>query len=214
MKYAQINFDTLQMVSKVYASLPTRWTTSDGATISQFNLLPQAALYGLGWVPVVYEEIENAETHKYSLSPTYDEENKQFVFEAVAIDIDKLKSEACDAIDQAASDACARYISTGVGQEMRYLQKSDQAAAFVTAYDAGEDPDPEGYPFVKAEAEACGEDCITRARYIVETTEAWITAGTAIESTRMGGKTSVNNATTNDDVIAFRDTTLAALEEL
>lgn len=214
-KYAQINFDTLQMVSKVYSSLPTRWTTSDGATINNFNLLPQVALYGLGWVPVIYETIINAETHKHSLAPIYDEDNKQFVFSAVARGITLLKTEACTAIDQAASDASARYVSVGVGQDMRYLLKLEQATAYLALLsESGETPTESQYPMVQAEAVATGQTLEDAAQTIVDQNAVWMAVAAQIEAARIGGKQAVQKATDNEAVIEARDEAITTLEVL
>ena len=209
MKYAQINFETLQMIGSP-RTLPARFTTAGGATINNFNTLDQAALYGLGWVPVTWETIENAETHKYSLSPTYDEDNKQFVYPAVAVSIILLKSEACTAIDKAAAAASSRYITVGAGQGMRYLKKLAQAEAYLAA----ETPNIDDYPIIKAEADAMEEDYGTRAQVIVDIATAWETIAASIEAARISGKAAVNAAEANEGVITARDTAVGTLEAI
>jgi hypothetical protein len=212
MKYAQINFDTLQMSGKVQ-NLPTRWTTPEGVTINNFNQLPRAALYGLGWVPVIYETISNPETHKHSLAPVYDEDNKQFVFPAVARDIDLLKTESCAAIDQAASDASARYITVGAGQEARYLLKQQQALLCQTILADEGDPTKQ-CPMIVQEAAATGQTVEQTAQTIVDQAAAWLAVAAQIEAARIGGKQAVQTATDNVAVIIERDAALAELEAI
>ncbi|SDE20774.1 hypothetical protein [Desulfuromonas thiophila] len=213
MLYAQINPDTLQMIGRAQ-TLPQRFTTAGGATINGFDTLPQAALFGLGWVPVVYETIGNPETHRHGLAPVYDGENRRFVFPAVARDLDTLKAEARAAIDQAASDASARHITQGVGQESRYLAKAEEAAAYLRALAEGRTPDLDDYPFLQAEATACGRTIDAQARYVADTRVRWMALGAAVEAARMGGKTAVAAAETAEATLAARDTALAALEAI
>ena len=86
--YAQYNRERLQMIG-VPQNLPTQWKTISGADISNFHLLSKSVLRELGWVPVVYEDLPNAEAYYSSSSPTWDAENSQFIFEAVATDLDE-----------------------------------------------------------------------------------------------------------------------------
>jgi hypothetical protein len=213
MRYAQINFETRQMQGGP-KNLPVIWTTPEGTTLNGFNKLPKDALYGLGWIPAVYEDLMNPETHKHSLIPVYDDTSRSFIYPAVARNIGLLKAEALRAIDQAAGEACAGHISQGVGQEMRYIKKAEQARAFINAYDAGGDPDPLGYPMIEKEAEAVGVPAIDRARLIVDVADMWEIVGSDIEAARMGGKTAVLGASDNAGVITERDNALVALEAL
>ena len=212
-KYAQIDFDTYQMQGRP-KDLPTRWTTSTGATINNFNLLPNDALYGLGWVPVVYEEISDPATYKHALAPTYDAESKYFVYAAEARDVDILKSAARRTIDNAAGEATARHISTGAGQEMRYLVKKEEAEAITAAEAAGEEVNGEDFPILAAEAAALGESISTRAATITEIIEAWTAMAAKIEAARIGGKSAVDYAADAAGVVAARDNAVETLGAL
>ena len=213
-QYAQINFDTLQMVNGPRL-LPTRWTTSTGATINNFSSLGQSVLYALGWVPVVYEEITDTESYELRSTPTYDEENKQFLYEAVVKDIDLLKTKACLAIDTAASEASAKYVTDGIGQEMRYLNKLAEVKGYLAAIEAGEAPDINDYPILQAEADAMGEtDYAAYAQTISDAAAAWLVVAASIEAARISGKTAVNAAETNAAVIEARNDAITALEAI
>lgn len=205
MKFAQINLKTKQMITKPIA-LPTRWVTETGATINSFNKLPVSVLFTLGWVPVHYE-VPPAETHEQSKAPRFDENTGRLFFDAVPVSLELLKVEACDAIDKAASDACARYITQGVGQSMRYTAKVNE----VKAYLAADTPNINDYPMLKAEAEAVGEDYTTRAALIMAKNDAWYALGTQIEVARVAGKEAVRASADGDAAVAERDAAVAIL---
>lgn len=211
--YAQINKETKQMIGSP-TLLPNRFTTPEGATVSSFDKLPDAALAGLGWVPVVYADLPSPETHYHSLSPAYEADSSRFVFQAVARDISVLLSEAEKAIDAAAGEACARHVSQGCGQEMRYLEKSKQAKEFAAAYDTEQNPSADDYPVIKKEAERCGVTVIEKAREIIICTNNWIALASEIESLRMGGKVACRASTDTATLVARRDEALAALEAI
>lgn len=212
MKYAQIDFDTEQMQG-IPRTLPSRWTSPEGATINGFDQLPRAALYGLGWVPVVYEDLPGTETH-YAGKPVYSADDRQFVVEALPRDPEKLKAEACEAVDSAAGEASGRCLSTGIGQEYRYRVKAEEAAAYIAAVGSGETPDPAGYPLLAAEADAVGAEMLARAQVILNARAAWIEAAARIEAARMAGKAAVTAAETNEAAIAARNAAVAALEAI
>ncbi len=211
-QYAQRNPETNQMIGGPRL-LPDWWVTPEGSRINNFNSLPREVLFALHWVPVCRTTIDNPATHEHSQTPTYDPDERQFCYEIVARDIAVLKSEALAAIDRAAGDACGRYISHGIGQDMRYLTKNEQAQAFVTEYDnAGTpEPNPDDYPMVKSEAEAVGEAYIDRARLIVTLAAHWGLLAEQVEAARISGKAAVNAASTNQAVIEARNNAEIAL---
>lgn len=211
MLYAQFNPATFQMIGSPQ-NLPTRWTTPDGATISGFDALPQAALYALNWAPVVYEPLPDSEAYYYRAAATWDAENKQFIYTVLARDLAVVLAGAELAIDEAASAACARHCSTGVCQEMRYLKKHECAVAYLAAVAAGETPGSNC--FVTVEAEACGVTPLEKAQEIVAVHDQWTALAVQIEALRIGGKIKCKACTDAEAMLARRDETIAALGAL
>jgi hypothetical protein len=213
MLYAQFNQATFQMIGSPQ-NLPARWTTADGATISGFNALPQAALFALGWAPVAYEELPCSEAYYYSVAAAWDAENKQFLYAAIARDLAVVLASAELAIDDAASDACARYASTGACQDMRYLKKYECAVAYLATLAAAGETPGSTVCFVTAEAEACGVSALEKAQEIVAVHDQWTALAVQIEALRIGGKVKCKACTDAESLLAQRDQTVAALGAL
>nr|WP_321466748.1 hypothetical protein [uncultured Desulfobulbus sp.] len=209
MKYAQFNQNTFQMIANPQ-NLPARWTSPDGATISGFNALPQAALYALGWAPVTFEDLPDAEAYYYSTAASWDTEGKQFVYAAIARDLAVVLAHAETAIDEAASEACGRHLSVGHSQDLRYTEK----ACEIKAYLAAETPDPTDYPVMVAEAEACGVTLAEKATEIATIRQSWVALCAAIEAARIGGKRACAACTDAETMLSKRDEAITALEAL
>lgn len=205
--YARIDFETNQMQGR-QQELPAIWTTPGGATIHGFNKLSQQALFGFGWIPVIYNDLSNMETHKHCSTPVYDEENKTFVYKVEPLSIIHLKTESEKAIDIAASEACARYISQGIGQEMRYLMKQEQAINFI----ADSMPNMDNYPMLKREANETGVTPEELAELILETSTLWINLAAEIEALRCGGKKKCRTAKNAVEIIDFGSAAISALQ--
>lgn len=212
MKYAQFDKTTYQMMG-LPKDLPARWTTKEGATLNNFGLLSREALYAFGWVPVMYEDIPNSDAYYYSPVAVFDVENKQFVYAVIARDLSILLSQAEAAIDQAASDASAKYISTGVAQEMRYTQKYECAVAYLASVAAGVTPGGAAC-FVTAEAEACGVTPLEKAQEIVAVYDRWTALAVQIEALRIGGKVKCKACADATELLTQRGATIAALGAL
>lgn len=203
MQYAQIKND--QMIDKP-VKLPDRWTTPEGATITHFNKLSKMSLQAFGWLPVIYEELTDGATH--SEKPVYDKTKQQFVFEAIPQDISILVKQSERRIDEAASFACSRYISQGVGQECRYMIKREQAINFLCDFE----PILANYPMVKREADETNRTPKEVAQLIVDTFCLWIDLAAEVEALRCGGKKKCREAAGVTEVIQFRDAAISALE--
>lgn len=208
-QYAQYNPDTFQMIGSP-ASLPTRWTTPEGATINNFDTLPQRALFALGWAPVVYEPLPDSEWYSHRIVASWDEANGQFVYPAIAKDLAVLLVQAKTVIDAAAGDACARHLSIGHAQDLRYAEK----ACEIKAYLADADPDPADYPVMMAEATACGMTLAEKAVEIATARETWVVLCAAIEAARIGGKRACAASEGAAAMLARRDEAVAILEAL
>ncbi|MBM9615302.1 hypothetical protein JWJ90_13540 [Desulfobulbus rhabdoformis] len=207
--WAQLNPDTLQMASKVYPTLPSRWTTPEGATINNFSSLPTVALKALNWVPVMRAVIEDAEAYKYALV-TYDKGNEYFVYEAVARDSTVLLISCKAAIDQAASATCARHLSQGNSQDLRYAEKASE----IKAYLLDDDPDEADYPVMAAEAAGCGVTLAEKATEIALIRETWVTLCANVEAARIGGKKACAACADAESMIAARNAAIVTLEAL
>ena len=186
--------------------LPDRWTTPEGATITHFNKLSRKSLQAFDWLPVIYEELMDGSTH--SEKPTYDKTNQRFVFEAIPQDISILLKQSERRIDEAASFASARYISQGVGQELRYMIKREQAINFL----CNSEPVLSDYSMIKREAEETGRTPKEIAQLIIDTAYFWIYLAAEIEALRCGGKKKCREAAGVTEVIQFRDAAISALE--
>jgi len=204
MLYAQLDFINKRMYGKPQ-SLPSEWRDGSGAVITKFNQFSNAALAFFGWLPVEKEDI--MEGYKLSTDATYDEENARFIYKAVPVDLSVLMADSEVAIDNAASQACERYISTGVGQDMRYLAKYGQAAE----YTAQEAPSEEDYPMLSIEAETCGMTVAEKAAEIIAVYDQWTALAGQVEALRIGGKKAIRAMGNVDDVVAKRDEIIAAL---
>lgn len=113
-------------------------------------------------------------------------------------------------IDLAASNARARFISSGVGQDAVYVVKGQQAEAFAAA---GFNGDPPAY--IAAEAAATGVTPMVAAQTILGLRDAWNNLiGPAIESQRIGGKKLVREATTVEEIDARMRAATLALQEI
>ena len=203
MQYAQIKNG--QIITEP-AKLPDRWTTSEGATITHFSKLSKQSLQAFRWLPVIYEELTDGATH--SLIPIHDKTNQRFVFEAIPQNIDILLKQSERRIDEAASFACARYISQGIGQECRYMIKREQAINFL--HDLKQPLSD--YPMIKREAEETDRTPKETARLIIDTACLWIELAAEIEAMRCGGKKKCRESRDVAEVIQFRNAAISALE--
>ncbi len=111
---------------------------------------------------------------------------------AAARTLEDARAEGKLVIDASAGRARSRYITTAPGQEMTYLEKSEQAADYVTA---GYPADTSNYPFIQAEMNATGLSKEDAADGILAQKSAWIAIGVQIEEHRLGGKAAVDAAT-------------------
>lgn len=211
--YVQYNATTYQMIGSPQ-TLPSRWTTPEGATIASFASLPDGALLALGWAPVVYEALPDTEAYYASSVASWDADGQRFVYPAVARDLAVVRASAATAIDAAAAEASARHLTVGACQETRYALKYECARDYLAVLAAGETPTASAACFVTAEAEASGLTALEVAQAIVAAGDAWQVVAVRIEAARLGGKRAVAAATDAAAAIAARDTALATLGAL
>lgn len=128
--------------------------------------------------------------------------------------LDAVRSSAMVAIDAAAGEARARYITTAAGQDSTYLLK----AADADAYKAAGYPDAQiaNYPWVLAKAKAmvatpAAADYQAAADLIIATRDMWVATGVQIEEARERGKAAVTAAA---DIAGVEVARVAAVGEL
>lgn|SRR5574337_31262 len=119
------------------------------------------------------------------------------------------RQKAHIAIDAAAGDARARYITIAPGQEATYLIKGQQARDFQAGGYTGEVP-----AMVQAEAEATGESAQAACARIVAEEAAWLAKAAMIESARRRGKLSVLASADEASVDIARNAALTELAAL
>jgi hypothetical protein len=124
-------------------------------------------------------------------------------------DLQLLKESAYIHIDDAAEKIRLKYVTDGAGQAMTYQLKATEADAYITA---GYPADVTPYPFIEAEASATGQTATAVANGIIAQRDAWVVIGSQIEAIRLGGKTSVTNATTVDEIQGVVASTLTTLD--
>jgi hypothetical protein len=212
--YAQINFETNQMQGKVYSDLPKRWTTEAGATIINFNLLTREALYGLGWVPVVYATIRNRELYKYATTPIYDTENKQFVFEAVGVELFTIKRDAKKAVNAAVTKKMGNNDLFVNGFESTSQLIWQDIKNYFEAIGRDSDASVKDYLFLNAYISVMGGNVENLAAQFIAQFEKQALTVTSIFSQRMSGMRNINIAETGEEVIIARDAAIAAIGEI
>lgn len=124
--------------------------------------------------------------------------------------LEHTRAEALYAIDKAAGETRARYITIAPGQEASYLIKERQAEAFKAAsYRVDAIP-----PMIQAEMDAANLSAQAAAEFILAQRDAWVTMAAAVESARRKGKVGVGMALTLKDIYEARDTALRRLAGL
>jgi len=124
-------------------------------------------------------------------------------------ELDAIKEEAYDAIDEAAEATRLRYVTRGSAQALTYLEKSDDAANYIAA---GYPAALTLYPFINAEVNATGKSPSVAANDIISQRNTWIVLAAGIEETRLSGKTNVMAATNVVAVETIKDATIAVLQ--
>jgi len=125
------------------------------------------------------------------------------------VDLNGVKTQAANFIDNYAGITRHRFITVAAGQEMTYQEKSEQAADFVAA---SYPVDTSNYPFIQAEMDATGKTKEQAADDILTQRSAWIAVGAVIEKHRLSGKQQVNAAANATDIKEIVDDTIALLD--
>lgn len=121
----------------------------------------------------------------------------------------QLKVDAANAIDNAAGEARAKYITIAPGQEGTYLMKAQRAREFVAAEYQGPVP-----ILIQSEVDATGTTAQQACADILAQEVAWEYKAGQIETARRVGKERVKVATTSAEINDHRDDALSALAQL
>ncbi|AGN34401.1 hypothetical protein [Rhizobium sp. P007] len=108
------------------------------------------------------------------------------------ISLDDLKSALKIRIDAAAEAERLKYITSGAGQALTYMQKSDEARRYLAA----DEPDADDYPLLSAEVGITAPDIHGVAVIVSAAFSQWQQIGAAIEAARLGGKASIETSET------------------
>jgi len=123
--------------------------------------------------------------------------------------LDEVHRECVQAIDQAASRARDRFITSGVGQSAVYLSKYDEARSYVAA----SSPTAKDYPYLSKESARRGMTIGDLADEVIARRNQWTDPpGSDIEAERVGGKDDVRAASTLDGKKTAADNAIAALD--
>jgi hypothetical protein len=117
-------------------------------------------------------------------------------------------------IDHSAGEVRRRFITDVPGQQAVYMEKRAEAAAFIAAHASSPGTAVPG-PHLVAEAAATGKTPIALAAEVMANASAWLsTYSPAIEAARIGGKASVDAATTPEAARAARDAAVGTIQAL
>lgn len=99
-------------------------------------------------------------------------------------------------VDALAETERLKYITSGAGQALTYMQKSDEARRYLSS----ESPNVADYPLLSAEVGITAPDIAGVATVVSAAYGQWQQIGAAIEAVRLGGKAAIDAA--EDDVSA------------
>lgn len=117
------------------------------------------------------------------------------------VSLDQAKAMLKASIDSAAEIERMKYITTGSGQAMTYMQKADEARSYLAATD----PVPTDYPLISAEVGITAETIQEVAAIVNAAFTQWQQIGAAIEAARLGTKVAIEAATAAEEAQAAAD---------
>ena len=110
--------------------------------------------------------------------------------------VDDIKATFLALIDSQAEAEREKYITSGSGQAMTYMQKATEAKALVAA----SDPVASDYPLLAAEVGITANTIEEVAAIVNAAYAQWQQVGAAIEAARLGAKAALNAASTVEDL--------------
>ncbi len=114
----------------------------------------------------------------------------------ISVGLDALKTATTRRINDAAELCRGRYITSGDGQMMTYLEKITQARSCVSS----QSPLESDYPMLAAEIGITAPTLAGVAEVVIEAYNQWIVIGSAIEAVRRAANIAVLGAKTTGEV--------------
>jgi len=106
------------------------------------------------------------------------------------VDLSSVKAAAATKVSDDAEALRARFLTPGAGQAMTYVRKEAEARAWTDGADEA------AFPFLNAEATACGMTVADLAATVIAQADAWVRIGSAIEALRRGAFVAIGEAGT------------------
>jgi hypothetical protein len=146
------------------------------------------------------EELEGGaiEAHEVDHAPIWSRERWDADTRTLVEDLSGLTAMLCRDIDREAGRVRCRYISTGEGQQMTYLDKEAQARACIDDPSPDDDPETSPYPMIAREAARRALSMHDHAALVIAMADYWRPIGALIEDLRQAGHIAVKAATTEE----------------
>lgn len=195
--------------------LPSSWRN-----VSGLNLMSDAELAAIGWLPVDEVRPPLGRYEEYQDTPVVAVANGRVTITHVPyvrMALHEVRIAAYADIDAAAGAARARYMTVAYGQESTYLLKAADAHAYRSGGYVAANIDQ--HPWVKAKAEAMTDapgpdDYQYAANLILSVRDAWFIVGVDIEREREKGKAAVAAALDAASVASVTENAISVLEAL
>lgn len=127
-----------------------------------------------------------------------------------AVPLERAKTEAKRAIDEAAESARGRYLSPGSGQALEYEAAAREADLFLRSGPGGR----AHFPMLQADVDAgLAPDLRTAAEKVAAARDLWEGVGAMIRKWRLEAKRQIEVASTHAQVTQIRDGALRKLPE-
>lgn len=114
----------------------------------------------------------------------------------------EMRRTAIQRVNRAVDAVRRRYITDIIGQDMLYMEKRHEAAAYLTA----NDPDPSNYPLLSAEIGITAPTLYEIAQIYLGLASIWVAMAAQLETVRLGAIATIE--TTND--VSVMDQTATA----
>ena len=198
----------------VQQELPIDFAVGDGVLIHRFNKLSDESLFTFNWVPVVSDDNPNPEVFYTSNNPEYNEEEKKFYLRLIPRDVTLAIESAKNDIDREASIICSKYMTVGIGQEMRYMEKCSQAAEALRLKSEGASLVLSDYPMIHQESFSCDMEFLDKAQEIIDMKNSWMQVASRVESLRVGGKKLISKLESIPEILEKKIEIISKLRSL
>lgn len=112
------------------------------------------------------------------------------------IDLDMVRTAARNTLDTAVASLREKFVTPMAGQEMIYMAKADEAAAFAS----DNDPIAGNYPLLSAEVGITAPTLADVAAIVAGKAVAWKQIAAAIETVRLRGNKAIDAASTEEEL--------------